>query len=117
MSSSRLHSVTLIPGDGIGPEVAEAARRAVDATGVRIDWEPVELNADIILKTGQSLPQNVIDSLQRTGVGLKGPVTTPVARAAVFLREKTGTRWSVRSISIATRCRIRLLPRKVTWAN
>jgi isocitrate dehydrogenase (NAD+) len=72
------HSVTLIPGDGIGPEVAEAARRAVDATGVRIDWETVELNADVILKTGQSLPEHVVDSLERTSVGLKGPVTTPV---------------------------------------
>ncbi|HXP83542.1 MAG TPA: isocitrate dehydrogenase (NAD(+)) [Bryobacteraceae bacterium] len=73
------HKVTLIPGDGIGPEVSSAARRAVDATGVRIDWELVELNADIILKTGESLPQHVVDSLERTKVGLKGPVTTPVA--------------------------------------
>lgn len=72
------HTVTLIPGDGIGPEVASAARRAVDATGVSIDWEPVELNAEVILKTGQSLPQPVIDSLERTRVGLKGPVTTPI---------------------------------------
>ena len=68
----------MIPGDGIGPEVAAAARRAVDATGVRIDWEVVELNADVILKTGQSLPEHVVDSLDRTRVGLKGPVTTPI---------------------------------------
>ena len=73
------HPVTLIPGDGIGPEVSSAARAAVDATGVKIDWEVAELNADIIAKTGQSLPQHVVDSLERTGVGLKGPVTTPVA--------------------------------------
>ncbi|MCU1339302.1 MAG: isocitrate dehydrogenase, partial [Bryobacterales bacterium] len=46
------HKVTLIPGDGIGPEVSAAARRAVDATGVRIDWEMAELNADIIQKAG-----------------------------------------------------------------
>jgi len=72
------HQVTLIPGDGIGPEVAGAAKRAVDATGVRIDWDEVELNASVILKTGHSLPQNVIDSLERTFVGLKGPVTTPI---------------------------------------
>jgi isocitrate dehydrogenase (NAD+) len=68
----------LIPGDGIGPEVAAAARRAVDATGVRIDWDVVELNTSVILKTGQSLPQYVIDSLERTRVGLKGPVMTPI---------------------------------------
>src|SRR5271155_3713988 len=73
------HKVTLIPGDGIGPEVSAAARRAVDATGVRIAWETVELNADVILKTGQSLPEHVIESLERTRVGLKGPVTTPIA--------------------------------------
>ena len=73
------HKVTLIPGDGIGPEVAAAAREAVDATGVKIDWEPVALNADVIAQTGQSLPQHVVDSLERTLVGLKGPVTTPIA--------------------------------------
>ena len=72
------YKVTLIPGDGIGPEVAQAARRAVDATGVRIDWEPVELNASVIQKTGQSLPEHVIESIERTRVGLKGPVTTPI---------------------------------------
>jgi isocitrate dehydrogenase (NAD+) len=73
------HKVTLIPGDGIGPEVSAAAREAVDATGVKIDWESVELNADVIAKTGQSLPQHVLDSLERTHVGMKGPVTTPIA--------------------------------------
>ncbi|MBV8843067.1 MAG: NAD-dependent isocitrate dehydrogenase [Bryobacterales bacterium] len=73
------HKVTLIPGDGIGPEVSGAARRAVDATGVKIDWETAELNPEIIAKTGQSLPQHVIESLERTGIGLKAPVTTPVA--------------------------------------
>jgi isocitrate dehydrogenase (NAD+) len=73
------HKVTLIPGDGIGPEVSASAREAVDATGVEIDWETVELNADVIAQTGQSLPQHVLDSLERTHVGLKGPVTTPIA--------------------------------------
>jgi isocitrate dehydrogenase (NAD+) len=73
------HKVTLIPGDGIGPEVSAAAREAVESTGVKIDWEVAELNADIIASTGQSLPQHVVDSLERTLVGLKGPVTTPIA--------------------------------------
>jgi len=58
----------LIPGDGIGPEVAQAARRAVDATGADIAWELSELNAELILKTGQSLPQSVVDSLDRTRI-------------------------------------------------
>lgn len=73
------HQVTLIPGDGIGPEVAEAAVRAVDATGVSIDWRPVELSAAVIERTGSSLPPEVLESIERTGVALKGPVTTPVA--------------------------------------
>ncbi len=72
------HPVTLIPGDGIGPEVAEAAIRAVNATGVSMDWQRADLNASIISKSGQVLPPHVIESLERTHVGLKGPVTTPV---------------------------------------
>ena len=73
------HHVTLIPGDGIGPEVATATKRAVDQSGATIEWEQVELNADIIMETREVLPANVIASLARTRVGLKGPVTTPIA--------------------------------------
>jgi len=73
------YNVTLIPGDGIGPEVAEAARRAVDATGVKIHWNEVELSAAIMEKTGTELPENVLASIRRDKVALKGPVTTPVA--------------------------------------
>jgi isocitrate dehydrogenase (NAD+) len=73
------HYCTLIPGDGIGPEVAEATVRAVEATGVDICWRRAELNEAIILESGKTLPQYVIDSLHETRVGLKGPVTTPVA--------------------------------------
>ena len=73
------YPVTLLPGDGIGPEVAEAAVRVLDATGVVIEWDRVELTAAIIEKSGTSLPQQVVDSLERTRVGLKGPVTTPIA--------------------------------------
>ena len=67
------YPVTLIPGDGIGPEVAEAAIRAVNATGVSIDWQRADLNASIIAKSGQTLPPHVIESMERTRVGLKGP--------------------------------------------
>jgi isocitrate dehydrogenase (NAD+) len=105
------YSVTLIPGDGIGPEVAQATRRAVDATGVKIDWEIAELNSDLILKTGESLPQSVIDSLNRTHVGLKGPVTTPIgggfSSVNVALRKKLDLYANVRPVhslpGIATR--------------
>ncbi|MGH9653676.1 MAG: isocitrate/isopropylmalate family dehydrogenase, partial [Bryobacteraceae bacterium] len=73
------HNCTLIPGDGIGPEVAEAAVRAVEATGVEIRWRRAELNEAIILEARKTLPQHVLDSLNQTRIGLKGPVTTPVA--------------------------------------
>ncbi|MBC8167487.1 MAG: isocitrate/isopropylmalate dehydrogenase family protein [Bryobacteraceae bacterium] len=73
------YPVTLIPGDGIGPEVADATRRAVDATGVEIEWHRVELTSDIIENFGQVLPAYVVESVSRTHVGLKGPVSTPVA--------------------------------------
>jgi len=73
------HKVTLIPGDGIGPEVAAATVRAVEATGVSIAWERAELTRDVIERSGSELPQAVLDSLDRTRVGLKGPVTTPIA--------------------------------------
>lgn len=73
------HYCTLIPGDGIGPEVAQATVRAVDATGVDIVWRRAELNESIILESGKTLPQYLLDSLNETKIGLKGPVTTPVA--------------------------------------
>ena len=73
------HYCTLIPGDGIGPEVAQAAVRAVEATGVDICWRRAELNEAIILESGKTLPQYLLDSLNETRLGLKGPVTTPVA--------------------------------------
>jgi isocitrate dehydrogenase (NAD+) len=73
------HSCTLIPGDGIGPEVAEATVRAVQATGVDICWRRAELNEAIILEAGKTLPQYLLDSLNETRGGLKGPVTTPIA--------------------------------------
>ena len=73
------YRATLIPGDGIGPEVTAAAIRAVDATGVHIEWERCDLNEEIIIRRGEVLPPEIIASLHRTKVGLKGPVTTPIA--------------------------------------
>jgi len=71
--------IAVVPGDGIGPEVAGAAVRAVDATGLDICWRRAELNEAIILESGKTLPAYLLDSLNETRVGLKGPVTTPVA--------------------------------------
>ncbi len=73
-----MYDVTLIPGDGIGPEVAAAARQVIDATGVKISWHVEEAGAAQIEKTGTPLPERVIQSIRDTGLALKGPVTTPI---------------------------------------
>src|SRR5690349_2489738 len=72
------HKVTLIPGDGIGPEVTKATVRILEATGVKFEWETFAVGADAYEKTGEYIPKDLIGSLERTRVGLKGPVTTPV---------------------------------------
>lgn len=72
------HVVTLISGDGIGPEITKAMTRVVDATGVDIEWEPVEAGADVMAKYGTPLPQHVLDSVRKNKVAIKGPITTPV---------------------------------------
>ena len=88
------HQVTLIPGDGIGPEVAEATVRAVDATGVKIEWERVEAGIHALAEFGQLIPDDVYASLEVTRVGLKGPTATPIAGGHqsinVALRKKLG---------------------------
>ncbi len=70
--------VTLIPGDGIGPELSQAATRCVEATGVAIEWEIQNAGADVMEKAGTPLPDNVLESIRRNKIALKGPVTTPV---------------------------------------
>jgi len=75
---ARPHRVVLIPGDGIGPEVAEATARAVEATGISLAWERVELNSKTIEKCGGLVPSAVLDAMGDIRVGLKGPVSTPV---------------------------------------
>ena len=72
------HQITLIPGDGVGPEVTAATVRAVEATGVTIEWEVVNAGARALAETGSLLPDSVLQSLERTRVGLKGPVATPI---------------------------------------
>src|SRR3954469_4405667 len=72
------HKVTLIPGDGIGPEVTRASVRMLEATGVQFDWEEFAVGADAYAKTGEYIPKDLTASLERTRVGLKGPVTTPI---------------------------------------
>jgi isocitrate dehydrogenase (NAD+) len=72
------HTITLIRGDGVGPEIAEATRRVIDATGVSIQWEIQDAGVDVYEKEGTPLPERVIESIRRNKVAIKGPVTTPV---------------------------------------
>lgn len=72
------YNVTLIPGDGIGPDVIAAARRVLEATGVKFNWEIAEAGAGVMEKYGTPLPDSVIESVRKNRIALKGPVTTPV---------------------------------------
>ena len=72
------YRVTLIPGDGVGPEITEATKRVLEATSVAFDWEVVHAGADVIEQYGTPLPEHVVESIRRNKVAIKGPVTTPV---------------------------------------
>ncbi len=72
------HKITLIPGDGTGPELTAAARRVIEATGVKIDWEVMDAGVDVMEKYGTPLPDQVLESIRRNKVALKGPITTPI---------------------------------------
>ena len=72
------HEVTFIPGDGTGPELAEATRRGLEATGLEITWDEHPAGEDVYAEEGNPFPDRTLDSIKRTGVGIKGPTTTPV---------------------------------------
>src|ERR1700746_3629543 len=73
------HRVVLIPGDGTGPELTEATRRVLEATGVELEWDVREAGADVMERHGGNpLPPDVLDAIRETGVALKGPITTPI---------------------------------------
>jgi isocitrate dehydrogenase (NAD+) len=72
------YKITLVPGDGVGPDISKATRRVLEATGVEFDWEIGEAGADVIEKYGTPLPEAVIESIRKNKVAIKGPVTTPV---------------------------------------
>jgi isocitrate dehydrogenase (NAD+) len=88
------HRVTLIPGDGIGPELAEASRRVLEATGIAFEWEVVDAGEGVMDEYGTPLPEHVLESIKRNKVALKGPITTPVGEGFrsvnVTLRQALG---------------------------
>jgi isocitrate dehydrogenase (NAD+) len=77
-SSKMSHRVTFIPGDGVGPELSEATRRVLEATGVGFDWDLQDAGADVVERYGTPLPDHVLESIRDTKVAIKGPITTPV---------------------------------------
>jgi isocitrate dehydrogenase (NAD+) len=91
---SMAHDVTLITGDGVGPELASAAQRCVDATGVKINWDVQEAGIDVMQRLGTPLPDATLESIRRTRCALKAPITTPVGTGFrsinVFLRQELG---------------------------
>ncbi|MGD9857636.1 MAG: isocitrate/isopropylmalate dehydrogenase family protein [Planctomycetaceae bacterium] len=88
-----MHKVTLLPGDGTGPEIVEATRKCVEATGVKIDWDVQECGIEVIEAEGQ-VPDRVLKSIRANKVALKGPITTPIGKGFrsvnVFLRQELG---------------------------
>ncbi|MBI4313567.1 MAG: isocitrate/isopropylmalate dehydrogenase family protein [Candidatus Omnitrophica bacterium] len=85
-----MRTIGLIPGDGIGPEVAHAARRCIDATGVKIHWEILEAGVGVMAKYGTPLPEEVLAAIRKHRVALKGPITTPIGKG-------------IRSVNVALR--------------
>jgi isocitrate dehydrogenase (NAD+) len=96
------HRVTLIPGDGIGPELAEATKRVLDASGVEFEWEVVDAGEAVLAREGTPLPQSVLDSIIRNKVAIKGPITTPVGvgfrSVNVALRQTLGLYANLRPV-------------------
>ena len=72
------HLVTLIPGDGIGPEVSEATRRVLEATAADLEWVVAQAGAEVLEREGETLPDRVLEQIRRSRVAIKGPITTPV---------------------------------------
>ncbi|HET9847603.1 MAG TPA: isocitrate/isopropylmalate dehydrogenase family protein [Candidatus Dormibacteraeota bacterium] len=85
-----MHRVTLIPGDGVGPEVSEATRRVLEATGVQFDWDVQQAGLGVMEKYGTPMPDHVLDSIRRNKVAIKGPLTTPIGKG-------------IRSVNVALR--------------
>ena len=75
-----MKTITLIPGDGIGPEISDAVTKIIDAAGVKINWEIQSAGADVAEAEGTPLPDRVIDSIKKNKIALKAPVTTPIGK-------------------------------------
>src|SRR5262249_61279139 len=77
-AAAMAHRITLIPGDGTGPELTEATQRVLEATGVDFDWDVRQAGVDVMEEAGTPLPGETLESVKQNGVALKGPITTPI---------------------------------------
>jgi isocitrate dehydrogenase (NAD+) len=98
----RKHTIALIPGDGIGPEVMEAARKVIEATGVDMEWQAFEVGEKALERYGTPLPEAVLEGIRRSRVALKGPATTPIgtgfSSVTVALRRELGLYANLRPV-------------------
>ncbi|MBA1336880.1 MAG: Isocitrate dehydrogenase [NAD] [Firmicutes bacterium] len=98
-----MYNITVIPGDGIGPEVVEASKYVVDSTGININWEEVNAGASVLEEEGTALPDKLLKNIEKNRVALKGPVTTPVGSGFrsinVELRKKFNLYANVRPVT------------------
>lgn len=96
------HTVVLIPGDGIGPEVVEGAQKVIEATGVEIEWKTFEAGAKALERYGTPLPEAILEEIRQSSVALKGPVATPIGTGfssiTVALRKKLGLYANLRPV-------------------
>ena len=113
-----MHRITLIPGDGIGPEVASNVVRIIEASGVEIQWETHYAGAQALEKFGETLPQDLLESIKRNKVALKGPITTPIGKG--FTSVNVGLRKTLdftRMCGQCVRCRMcRVAIRNSIWS-
>src|SRR5260221_486825 len=101
------YDVTLIPGDGTGPEITEATRRVLEATGVEFVWHMKDAGLAVLEKTGTVLPEDVIDSIRQTKVGLKGPITTPARKGSPKTTRISSSRTASSTTCACSSCRSR----------
>src|SRR5258708_7273622 len=98
------HTITLIPGDGVGPEIVAATVRVIEATGVDIEWETQILGAQALEKYGDTLPEASIEAMRRNKVSLKGPIMTPIGKG--FTSVNVGLRKALDLYATGARSRL-----------
>jgi isocitrate dehydrogenase (NAD+) len=99
---NRMYNITLIPGDGIGPEISESMKKVVEATGIEIKWEEVNAGEAVYEEKGELIPDEVFQSIEKNKIAIKGPITTPIGKGFrsinVYLRKKYDLYTNIREV-------------------